>query len=131
MIKLGYAFGNFGSDRPDLFDSGLAQTRAAEGAGYDSVSLPDHLQATAVAPIDAPTLEVVSTPPTRRLRGTCARVPGSHGAKAVALISTRSKRVAPWPSSENYSGFTPVQVRRSTTSNQGRRGWIRGVPFST
>jgi F420-dependent oxidoreductase-like protein len=62
MIKLGYAFGNYGTDRPDLFDSVLAQARGAEDAGFDSVWVPDHLmQATAVAPVGYPMLECYAT----------------------------------------------------------------------
>ncbi len=61
-IQLGYAFGNYGTDREGLFGSVLDQARAAEDAGFDSVWVPDHLmQATAVAPIDWPMLECYTT----------------------------------------------------------------------
>ena len=62
MVRLGYAYGHYGSDRAGLFDSVLEQARAAEDAGYDSVWVPDHLmQATAVAPVDDPMLECYTT----------------------------------------------------------------------
>jgi F420-dependent oxidoreductase-like protein len=61
-VRLGYAYGHYGSDRADLFDSVSEQARAAEDAGYDSVWVPDHLmQATAVAPIEYPMIECYTT----------------------------------------------------------------------
>jgi F420-dependent oxidoreductase-like protein len=62
MIKLGFTYGHYGGDGGEMFDSVLAQARAAEEAGFDSVWVADHLmQAPAVAPVEDPMLECYTT----------------------------------------------------------------------
>lgn len=62
MIKLGLAYGSYNTDNRELFDSLLAQAKAAEEAGFDSIWVPDHLmQAPAVASVDDPMLECYTT----------------------------------------------------------------------
>jgi F420-dependent oxidoreductase-like protein len=64
-IRLGFSLGDY--PRPvagdtQLFDTVLAQVQAAEGAGFDSVWVPDHLMQTpVVAPEDDPMLECYTT----------------------------------------------------------------------
>jgi F420-dependent oxidoreductase-like protein len=65
QIRLGFSLGDYprpvGGDAR-LFDSVLAQVQAAEGAGFDSVWVPDHLMQTpVVAPEDDPMLECYTT----------------------------------------------------------------------
>jgi alkanesulfonate monooxygenase SsuD/methylene tetrahydromethanopterin reductase-like flavin-dependent oxidoreductase (luciferase family) len=58
VIRLGYTFGQYGRDRPGLFRDVIAQAKAAEDAGFDSVWMPGHLmQAPAVAIVEDPMLE--------------------------------------------------------------------------
>ncbi len=64
MIRLGYTFGAYTNPAGDdcLFDAIVAQARAAEDSGFDSVWVPDHLMhAPAVAPSDDPHLECYTT----------------------------------------------------------------------
>lgn len=64
-MRLGFALGDYPRPRDGdagLFDSVVAQTLAAEAAGFDSVWVPDHLMQTpVVAPRDDPMLECYTT----------------------------------------------------------------------